>query len=201
MPRKIMSGIILLGLLSLFGRFNVQANEVLHFQDDFSNLERSREIWKSQYGFPTSYLYLTNGVMRMDVLNTGTGITAGSESWSNYVFSVKIRFIERAEDDNHAGFNIRGGVLIIGSENCISYNIANVTTETAKGLDAEKRKVPLDDGKWHYFRFICKGDSVNVWADGEEIGTIKRAPEKGGIGLYSHKCRVEFDEVSVAGLE
>lgn len=203
MFRKVLVGLVLVGLLGSAEVFLLRAEESpILLQDDFSDAERSKEIWEGKHGFPTSHLYVKDGALSIDVLKTGTAVYAGDENWGDYIFNVKIKFIKRGEGDNHSGFCIRsakesGSVKIIGRENRISYNISGVITETGKGLDQEKRKVALDDGKWHYFRFICKGSTINVWADGEEIGTIKQAPLKGKIVLYGFNTITEFDDVMV----
>lgn len=178
-------------------------NPVL-FQDNFSDPSKTKEIWQTTTG--PDYYDLKDGVLHVKMLDTGNAFFVGDDEWKDYIFSAKIRFIERGGDGKHSGFHIRwnkksGGVQIIGRENKVTYNISGVTTETVENLDQEKLKIPLNDGKWHYFRFICKGSTINVWADGEEIGTIKNVPLNGGIGLYVGGCIVEFDDIMVTMID
>jgi len=203
LKKRILLGLI---LIALFGfakapLLKAKDNPVL-LEDNFSSLATSKILWKGTSALPGSHLFLKDGVLRMNVIGTGVSLSAGDDTWGDYEFNVRIKFIQRGKGDNHSGFFIRdtkkfGKVTIIGRKNRISYAISGVITETIKGLSQEKRKVPLDDGKWHYFRFICKGSTINIWADGEDIGTIKNAPLHGGIGLYGYNDIVEFDDVRV----
>jgi len=192
-------------LIALFGfakapLLKAKDNPVL-LEDNFSSLAKSKILWKGSETFPDSHLFLKDGVLRMNVIGTSAGLSAGNDTWGDYEFNVRIKFIRRGEGDNHSGFHLRDTkksvVTIIGRKNSISYAISGVITETTNGLNQEKRKVPLDNGKWHYFRFICKGSTINIWADGEDMGTIKNAPLHGGIGLYGYNDIVEFDDVRV----
>ena len=218
---NILKGVLMVGLLYGFTATVLHAEEaaigktgnkdesLVIFQDNFSDPEITRKEWSTTMG-PEQY-DIEDGVLRLKLLKTGGGYGVGDETWQDYIFSAKMRFVENGEGANHAGFWLRnegkGGVCIMVRQyqgaNSISYFISDIETgkyavsETVTGLDQEEVKVSRTDGKWHYYRFTCKRDTINIWVDGKDVGVIKQVPLKGGIALHSFNDTVEFGDVLV----
>ena len=212
---RILKGIFLVGILYIFTTNTLQAEEVtvkdenksgenmVLFHDDFSDPQKSKELWEL---LAPSQCIIEDGVLRLSLLNNGGGIGPAVEDhtgWGDYVFSAKVRFVEKGKGISRAGFWLRGtsgaNIMIVEVDGISSfaYFITDVITATTAGLDQELIKKPYTDGKWHYYRFICKVYAINIWVDGQELGTIKQVPLKGDINIYAGNCIVEFDDVLV----
>ncbi|GEM_PF-3741485 len=201
----------LLGTLILLVSSNLLGDESqsILLKDDFSDKEKSKLIWEvspSGVNFDSSRIIFENNIMEVNGFDTSVNFSAGNQDWTDYIYEAKIKILQRGETDNHCGFYLRSyekeKVQFIMRTNILTYAHSPLLTESdipeAKDKKVFAKGIVLN--QWYVFRFICKGDKIQIIVNGEHVGTIENVPLKGGIGFYAYNCKAQFGNMLVISL-
>jgi hypothetical protein len=127
------------------------------------------------------------------IVGTASTSDKGSTLWSENIYENYLMAITfRATWPVHAGIYLRGNDSKIGPRIEIFDSAPAYTGSVlipGKGLALTNiRKDLVDRESWNTISARIEGDKVQVWLNGEEIGSVCGiGPEKGKIGLYAKK--------------
>jgi len=120
----------------------------------------------------------------LEVRNTGTdafamrGVVAGSEEWSDYRLSFRVKLKSPGEDWRDGvwvgvryAYNVNAYVLGFYAGRIYLYKILQDESVTgSKPLaQVQDRRAGLRDGQWHQIEVVAKGDTIAAAIDGETL--------------------------------
>ena len=136
--------------------------------------------------------------------------SAGDESWTDYLMSMRFKYIQFGTNNMEAGVTIRGTNNAGGMTVRTSWRGSSWNLELMRSGMAELH-VPLNQnlttGQWYDMKAKIEGDFLQVWVNdvlydfGDIYPSSPTFPSAGKIGLWSNNAYTHFDDVLVDDLQ
>lgn len=181
-----------LGLAMVLGLQVTSAAGVIIMQD-FLDSPGKLELDSRQWSLADGVLSSVDGVGRM------VSFSFGSPDWADCEVEFKLRRLRVAPGDQHFGLILRsdgpGAVQVYCRGESLIYKAG--TGHALLGM----LKTPLSSGpdaSWTAFRFVLSGQSLQVYADGVEVGRLDGlGPAPGKLSFYVYHLDAAVKDLKV----
>jgi len=144
---------------------------------------------------------------QIDTSVVSSGSAAGSTTWTDYFFEVKVKFVRAGS------VAYRGAILAFRCQNSLNYYFLGIAEDRdllllyrrVWGFDIliASNSSTIVPNRWYTVRIKIEGQVINVWIDGVRYFTDQNsggAIASGEIGLGTRYYHCRFDDVKVSAV-